>query len=295
MHKNAVFVRAGGKSSHRSWLENSDPKFDLIVIGYEGLDKELSEAADLFELIPGTKVRGWFEFFSRHPEMLERYERFAFMDDDLICSASDINRSFELGENFNLSMWQPSLTEDSYFTYSIFQKNPLFLLRYVNYIEMMCPFMTADTLKSCMPLFDLGYETGIDRLWCCLSPSPDKAYAVLDDVSVRHTRKVGENSSTQGFSGERNYQAVVDELEVLADHPYTGSVAYAGLTRSGRLIENRKLMSLLSLVPLKDWKNNPSPRFAKRFMISLNHNLNRPINNDKIDIDRIVRRVKAAA
>ncbi len=66
--------------------------------------------------------------------MLERYDRFAFMDDDLICSASDINRSFELGKiQFEYVAAKPH--RDSYFTYSIFQKNPLFLLRYVNYIE----------------------------------------------------------------------------------------------------------------------------------------------------------------
>lgn len=274
MHKNAVIVRAGRNSTHETWVKGQAPQFDLIVAGYEGLRDTLIKAATFYVHVPGTKVSGWSTLFKLHPEILERYERIAFLDDDLICTAEDINLAFEVGRDMRLSLWQPSLTPDSYFSYALFQQNELFKLRYVNFVEMMCPFFAVDYLKKCLPLFELGYETGIDRVWSRLHDDPRNAFAVLDCVAVAHTRPVGQNMSMQGFAGE-TYDDVVERLEAQFGIRFRGAVAHSGIGSNGRRLDGRAVMALTALRPLARWHERRQPKFLKMFSILVRHILTR--------------------
>lgn len=289
MSRDLVIVRAGRQSTHGSWTRPGSETFDLLVASYEELPPSLLAHARESVLIPGTKVAGWRELFRRRPDLLARYDQIALLDDDLLIDPEGIEASFAIGRRYGLSLWQPSLTWDSYFSYGIFLHNPVFALRYVNFVEMMCPFFSADHLKLALPLFDLGLETGIDRLWCRLRPTSHEAYAVLDAVQVLHSRPVGKYRSRQGFSDVANaYQQVVDQMETEFGLQFRGPVAYAGRMDDGRRVEGRIPMVMRSLVPLLGWTKSVNRRWFWRSITNhARHILSRPIGNEPIDLHRL--------
>jgi hypothetical protein len=287
---NAVIVRAGAASLHADWRAPDEPNFDLIVAAYEALPGRLLEAADAVFLIPGSKVMGWSSVFKSDPGILERYDAIALIDDDLQCSSRDINLCFSLGEQYRLDVWQPSLSWDSYYSYGVFLNNPLFRLRYTNFIEMMCPFFSTEQLRRALPLFEIGLETGIDRLWCRLKDDWNRAYAVLDAVSVRHTRVVGQNAHVQGFVGENaDYQTVIDSMERRIGVRFRGPVVYGGVNRFGAPVNGRLAMAACALAPLAGAPNATSrPWLYRRIGDHVRHILTRPIGAERVDLDRIL-------
>lgn len=289
MSRDLVIVRAGRQSTHRSWTSAGVDAFDLLIANYEELPSSLLARARESVLIPGAKVAGWRDLFQRSPDLLARYDQIALLDDDLLVDPEGIAASFAIGRQYGLSLWQPSLTWDSYFSYGIFLHNPIFELRYVNFIEMMCPFFSAAHLKLSLPLFDLGLETGIDRLWCRLRSDSHKAYAVLDSVQILHSRPVGTYQSRQGFSDARNaYQDAVTRMEDEFGLPFRGPVSYAGVTKDGRRIEGRVPMAMRALVPLLGWTKSVNRGWFWRPVTDhARHILLRPIGNEPIDVCRL--------
>lgn len=293
--RDLVIVRAGKQSVHPGWIDRRlEPRFDVLVAAYEPLENELLAGAAESLLIPGRKVAGWHELFRRRPDLLERYDRIALMDDDLRCGPDDIALSFELGRRHALSLWQPSLSWDSHFSYAVTLNNPLFELRFVNFIEMMCPFFSSDHLARSLPLFSLGLETGIDRAWCRLQRDPHRAYAIIDAVRVAHTRPVGLNKAQQGFTEYKHaYQTVVSAFEADLGIPFRGPVAYGGISAKGRPIDGRLAMAARCLVPVLGWSRSVNDGWFWRPMVDhLRHILLRPTDNEQIDLARISRIVR---
>lgn len=289
MNKRAVIVRAGPNSQHSTWADPSVRSFDLLLPAYAELPLKLKSIANDYAVIPGSKVQGWSNYLKSRPHIYQKYESIAFIDDDIEASAADINKVFELGEKNNMKIWQPSLSWDSFFSYGISLRNPLFKLRYVNYVEMMCPFFSCDQLQITAPLFDLGYETGIDRLWCRLHEDWKKSYGIIDEVCVQHGRKVGLLAAQQGFSNHVNaYQEVLNNMEHRSGTLFRGPVAYSGLMKNGRNIQSRYIMSLISIVPILALSKSPNRGwFVRPVLDHVRHNLTRPINNEKVEISEV--------
>ena len=297
MHKDLIIIRCGATSQHRNWL-GATRHYDTLVFGYEPLPAGLTEAADDVVIMPGPKVVCWQKLLQERPELLTRYSQIALLDDDLVGSAADINKLFGYGRSRGLSLWQPSLTWDSYFSYAATLHNPLFNLRYVNFVEMMCPFFSVEQLRLTMPLFALGYEVNIDRLWCRLRPDWCKAYAIIDDVQLRHTRPVGLSAAAQGFgdglpghAGNR-YQSMIDLAEHETGLHFQGPVAYAGETKNGDAVNSRFAMALRATALLGAVPRKVNHRFSRPVADHLRHILTRPIDNEPIDLSRVTTRIQ---
>jgi hypothetical protein len=293
--RNAVIVRAGPKSLHPHWLAGDPPEFDLYVLAYAPtLPSPPTTYVEELQL-PGTKVAGWHNFFTSRPDIFERYERIALIDNDIECSARDINLAFRRGRENDLWLWQPSLTPDSYFSYAMTLKNPLFKIRYVNYIEMMCPFFSSAYLKECSALFGLGYETGIDLFWCRLRKNSSYRFAVLDEVSVRHTEPVGAQAHLQGFIGESaDYRVVIKKMQSRFKIFFNGPVAYAGDLRLNRHVKGRLAMTILSAAILKNHRALVTRCWLRSATDHIRHNLVRPVDNDDLTTLNVLRRVASA-
>jgi hypothetical protein len=241
-------------------------------------------------IAPGTKIASWAKLFASRPDLLDRYQQIALLDDDLLCSIEDINTSFAAGRSHNLLLWQPSLSWDSYFTYGITLNNPLFQLRYVNFIELMCPFFNVQQLRLVLPLFSLGYEVYVDRLWCRLHANSNRRYAILDTVKFTHSRPVGQNAEAQGFSALSRqkkggmYQPMIDQAEADLAIKFRGPVAYAAITRGGKLLSGRFMMAAMAAAIFGGWRPKSRHKFIEPVLDHIRHNLTRPIDNDPIII-----------
>lgn len=294
-----MIVRAGCRSEHLRWLTGT-PEFDLIIYAYEELPAALCVGGDVITFT-GRKVAAWHELFAENPHLLTDYERIALLDDDLICTAADINAAFMIGARHGLSIWQPSLSWDSYYSYGVTLHNPLFTLRYVNFIEMMCAFFSVEQLVRVLPLFTLGYEISIDRFWCRMRPDWRGAYAVVDAVQFRHARPVGQVARARDEphcrrGGTRNvYQADIDHIEVETGIVFQGPVAYCGVTSGGRRIGGRVLMALSAIMALGAARRSVDEKFLKPVIDHIRHILFRPIDNEPLDLSEIKARITKAA
>ena len=193
--KHLVVVRAGDSSLHPGWLEGAGERnWDLIVHSYgaacpwtdeEGVEVIRATGSD----IVGPKMRAMHSLYERRKSDLLGYDYVCFADDDLAASRESFNLMFDLCEQFGLELAQPSLTHDSYMgNWGITMENRSFLLRYTNFVEVMCPVFSREFLERCAPTFVenmSGY--GLDFLWSSWVSSPWKI-GILDACPVRHTR-----------------------------------------------------------------------------------------------------------
>src|SRR5277367_5314064 len=236
--RDLVVVRAGRTSLHPRWLRGAAPNFDLLIAAYEETPAVPPSLRIRETFLPGRKIGGYHRLFTESPELLREYDQIALFDDDIDCDSTTINRLFAEGSRYSLELYQPSLTWDSYISHGMVLRNPLTRLRFVNFVEMMCPVFSASMLSRALPLFSVKLETGIDLLWCRLLDEAHYKFAVIDAVSVRHTRPVGQQRAAQGFIGEDSeYQTVVDKMELRTGVTFRGPVAYAAVLRNGWRVE----------------------------------------------------------
>ena len=232
--KNLVITRAGPKSLHERWLlPAADRNFDLLVASFDP-DSRPNEAAGTFHrFIPGSKVHGWQTTVS--DDFIDRYDYVALIDDDIDTDADSLSRLFALGAAQGFTIFQPSLSWDSYFTYAGTVRNPLFTFRRVNYIEMMAPFFAVRALRQIAPLFDYGWESGIDLIWGSALLPEDRRFAIIDAIPIRHTRPVGALKEANGFIN-RGYESDIEAALAHFRMDWPSLVATAGETSKGHAV-----------------------------------------------------------
>jgi hypothetical protein len=281
IRKNLVVTRAGPASLHRQWLHpNATRNFDVILTFYHSLPSEDLGEGVYAIFLPGKKVEGWGKIMSQFREKIEEYERIAFLDDDIACDAIALSACFDIGQEYNLSIWQPSLSWNSYFTYGGTLHNKNFKLRYVNYIEMMCPFFTTSALKSVEPTFLLGLESGIDLIWCSLISPETRRCAIIDKVQVIHTKPVGRDKAANGFT----YHSYEDEIWDCLNHfemPWPSLIANSAVLSNGNRVSRLSIAwHMLSI--LKALKFSPDPRALRQIVDHIRHQIfRRQIFNEK--------------
>lgn len=242
-HKNLIIVRAGPSSLHANWLEGGGAIFDVLVAAYHPDAMAEDTERVRHEFIPGAKVAGWNAVFGAHPELLDRYDRIALIDDDVDATAATFNACFKIGERYDLHIWQPALSPDSYITYAASLQNPHFVLRFCNYVEMMCPFFQSRLLKKVAPLFAMGFESGIDLIWCSIANESGGLCAVIDGCQVRHTRPVGRAKDLNGFVNRRYETDIYACLERFGMR-WPSWVVTGAISRNDKFIGSNVLLSL---------------------------------------------------
>ena len=216
--KALAVIRCGDNSLHQSWAEG-DRKFD-VAVSYFGSDSErcFPEARYLHRF-KGGKWNGIFDFFAQYPETLEQYDLFWFPDDDIQATAKDIDALVELGRIEQLDVFQPALDQQSYYSHLITLRHPSFTMRYTNFVEIMVPFVSKRLLTETLPMLkDSRSGFGMDFVWpevaARVSKSPFSA-AIIDKVSVRHTRPVG--GSLHQLMSRSGGPSTLDELGIALD------------------------------------------------------------------------------
>jgi hypothetical protein len=177
---------------------------------------------------------------------LSGYERIWLPDDDIACSAADIDAMFAAAATHGLAVCQPALTEASYFTHFLFLRCPGFALRYTNYVEIMVPCLTRAVLERALPLFDgtmSGY--GLDYVWCRFPESGPFRCGVLDTVAVHHTRPIG--GALKKVIAGQGTTSQSEEAVLKARYGLTARtvpLTFAGIRADGTPVAGRLAMAL---------------------------------------------------
>jgi len=196
--KNLIVAPCGNASTlfATEWLSNPDEKeFDICLLFYHPTINEPAryEGVEHFYHLKDFKFRMLHTLLTTEaPQLLEEYEYFYFLDDDISLDTAAINRMFELSRTFGTSISQASLSHDSFCSWPIFKNKPNCLLRYMGQIEVMAPLFSRAALKQCLVSFNENKSSwGLDSVWPKILGYPLNKLAVFDDVIMKHTRPVG--------------------------------------------------------------------------------------------------------
>ncbi|UST56342.1 DUF707 domain-containing protein (plasmid) [Comamonadaceae bacterium OTU4NAUVB1] len=233
-----VIGRVGGKSLHRAWTEDTSctRTWDLQLNAYGDTAAQIADA-DLPTVVDqGTKWDSLARHFRAHPELLERYDYVMLPDDDLLMDARGINRIFEMAVAHDLTIAQPAMSMDSFVSYPVLMQCPGFSLRYTNHLECMSPCIKTSYMKTLLPIIEkyvCGW--GADHIWALLMAEPAYKAAVLDEVTMTHTRAFYTGTLYDSFAkqGVNPFDEVKVVTALFENFPKR-TVVYGGISTSGR-------------------------------------------------------------
>ncbi|MCG9728311.1 hypothetical protein L1D44_00355 [Shewanella sp. Isolate13] len=193
MKKFLIIARVGDNSLHPHWLENATPNFDLFLSYFGDKPNHYQAEATYYEQVKGGKWPMIHKLIEANWAIIAQYEAVWLPDDDILADAHTINKMFSLFDGFDLELAQPALTLDSYFSHSSLLRQPNSILRYSNFVEVMVPIFSANTLLKLKESFGQSPSGwGLDALWPHLIDNKGlKKIAVIDATPVIHTRPVG--------------------------------------------------------------------------------------------------------
>lgn len=229
----------GAKPTNRNW--------DMVV-SYFDQDSFISHIAEdgvvpVYQ--PGGKWDGIFATISAIKN-IDHYKYVWLPDDDIAADCETINSMFAMMQEYGLSIAQPSLSSDSYFSSLHVAQNDQFILRYSNFVEIMVPCLRKDVLEYILPELETtlsGY--GLDSVWHRLEGISNKA-AILDSISVHHTRPIG--SKLQTVIAKRGTTSKDEGKELRSKYGGIPSVlpsTYEAVCKGGKTIDDVKKLAFL--------------------------------------------------
>lgn len=248
--RNLVVVRAGDQSRHRLWLSGVEAGHYDLIVSYFGDDHErFTLPLERRVRYKGGKWDGIFHLFAEDPSLISRYDRVWLPDDDVDASADVVAQMFALSRHHGLEICQPSLSVDSYFSHLPYVQSKSFELRYSSAIELMVPCLSARCLARALPLFKTTRSGfGMDGVWTRLLDENVRTSAILDSISVRHTRPVGgalhDALRRQGLKGGDEERG---ELFARLGRKLDSIDIYAGRLRGGRMVTSSRMLLLFML------------------------------------------------
>jgi len=190
--RNLVVLRANDQSLHTQWpinIDEADRNWDLLISWYGREIPQEKLRCEYFTHQPNDrKFSAIHKLFLEDSPLLD-YENIYLPDDDLMTSWGDINKLFNIFRLERLDLAQPSLVPTSFVTHPVTAQNPEFFLRYTNFVELMCPVFTQESLRTCLPTFEASFSGfGLDHIWSSLLGRIPGRIAIIDDIAVAHTR-----------------------------------------------------------------------------------------------------------
>lgn len=186
-----VISAVGKNSLHKGWIaDRNRQNFDLHLIVYD--DSYENYLVDTIYIckMKGQKLKSVYNYLQSHPEYIDKYDYFFIPDDDIQMDTYTVCKLFSIMRTFDLKIAQPALKQ-SYYSWEHTLHCHFSKIRYTNYVEMMVPCFSKEVLKKVLFTFnenDSGW--GADFHWHSLIDSNTHDMAIIDEVSVVHTRPI---------------------------------------------------------------------------------------------------------
>jgi hypothetical protein len=187
-HKNFVFTSCGNNTKFHELWGNDNRNYDIYAIYYKD-DPEIFDMyknkVNYIESRKGSKFQNFHYFYNKYPDIINKYERFFILDDDIIFNTDDINEMFKISKEYGLWICGPSFSNDgsSKISWSHTKHEPHTLLRYTNFIEVNVPLFNKYALTNLMKYYDpvlIGW--GIDYLFMWANGEHKDKYAIIDKI-----------------------------------------------------------------------------------------------------------------
>lgn len=191
MSKNLLFSSSGDNTNFLNFWCSDGQNYDIFIIYYGddiNLFEKYSKSVKFIERRKGAKFQNFHYFYHKYPEIIAKYERFFILDDDIEITTKDINRMFEISEQFNLSICGPSFSGNSKIPPAfkrLENQRPGVLLEYTNFIEVNSPLYSKVAIENTMKNFDpvlIGWGIDLLSIWSNDHTKQD-AFAIIHEVS----------------------------------------------------------------------------------------------------------------
>lgn len=227
-----VAIRCGPNSVFLDWWkqETGERNYDLIVLPFAYKDLPAFDAefegvkVDAVYLDLDPSIRKWSavsRLLKSDPSLLE-YDAVWFPDDDLVVPPGTVSRLFDMFVAAQGWLGQPALHLNSYFSFFITLQNRNFDFRQTNFVEIMCPVMSKECLKECLPTFTESRSGwGLDYLWANRARTLGKLLFIFDALPVLHGRPIGQSGVYEGLgvSPWKEYEHVLGQFGIAAPEP----------------------------------------------------------------------------
>lgn len=185
--RNLLFTSAGDNTNFDKLYVGDNMDYDIYVI-YYGDNEENYERyktkVKFIEKRKGSKFQNFKYFYDKYREIIDKYEYYFILDDDIILDVDKINRMFIIAREYNLLICAPSYLPGCKTTFPITVNKPNRFLTYTNFIEVGTPLFSKDALLNLMKYLDNTLLcAGIDFLFIWANGlHKENAYAIIHDI-----------------------------------------------------------------------------------------------------------------
>jgi len=189
-HKNLVFTSAGDNTKFDELWIGPNQNYDVMVVYYGKNDKILNKYSQKVDYIlqrKGSKFQNFHYIYENHKDILDKYERFFILDDDIIFGVDEINEMFRLSKKYNFWICGPTfkITPECKISHEITKTKNKKQFRYVNFIEVNVPLFNRKALDNLMKYYDpvlIGWGIDYIFIWANGREHKDK-YALIDAIT----------------------------------------------------------------------------------------------------------------
>jgi len=187
MTTNMLFSSVGDNTNFDTLWINENMEYDIYIIYYGDNDdifNKYKNKVKYAEKRKGSKFQNFKYFYNTYPDIINKYERFFILDDDIIITVDDINKMFNMSIKYNLKICSPSLNPKCKHSFKITCNVPDRILTYTNYVEVGYVLLTLDAIKKFIHLQDdslIGWGIDVLYMWCN-GLDDTKSYAIIHDV-----------------------------------------------------------------------------------------------------------------
>ena len=214
--KSLIIITWDGVSKPLEYiLQDTQRNFDLLIFDHSAkASKEL--VAHLHpEHFVSTRTENKGQVFYEvykylYPNNEEHYEFLGVIDDDIYTSYSDLNKLIFIGQINHLDVFQPSISQDSFFDHRQFTHKAGYQTKKEDWVEIMFPMYREKLYKAAGQYFN---ETitgqGIDvYLMPVLQVIHNmKNTAVVHAIQIKHCRPVQSGDRTYS-DGKSNFDNI---------------------------------------------------------------------------------------
>ena len=147
-----LIIRVGRNTIHRSWIWTTHGFADVAISTFDDTDCA-NDGVRFLHRFPGGKLPGVMDFLRTHPAVIEQYDYFWLLDDDLVLPFDTLRRISALLARFPFDLSAPGLSYESFFSWPLTMANDRFLFRCTDFVEVMAPIMSRAFLQAAMLAF----------------------------------------------------------------------------------------------------------------------------------------------
>lgn len=212
---NLIFTSAGDNTQfYNHWL-GEHRNYDVWCVYYGNNDENYNMYEGLVDKIwkrKGSKFQNFHYIYTNYREVLDKYDRFFIVDDDIVINTNDINNLFNIFIKYDLWVCQPSYTLDSKVSHEITLHKPNNILRYTNFTEVGTTVFSKYAIIKFMEYYDpilIGYGIDLFYIWVLGEDKKDK-YAIIDCIQCINPHDEQKNNKNREHTNIENHNNEVD-------------------------------------------------------------------------------------